>query len=159
MTVQGGPVFTVLLLLVAAILGGKLVQLVNLPPLLGMLVVGMALANIPVIKTVGRLDSSWSSIIRSTALAVILIRAGLGLDPVKLRSLSLMVFRLAFLPCLGESCIVAILSHFILGLPWLWGFMLGFVLSAVSPAVVVPCLLSLQSRGLGVDKGNWNYIL
>ena len=159
MTVQGGPVFTVLLLLVAAILGGKLVQLVHLPPLLGMLVVGMALANIPVIKTVGRLDSSWSSIIRSTALAVILIRAGLGLDPVKLRSLSLMVFRLAFLPCLGESCIAAILSHFILGLPWLWGFMLGFVLSAVSPAVVVPCLLSLQSRGLGVDKGNWNYIL
>ena len=38
-------------------------------------------------------------------------------------------------------------------LPWLWGFMLGFVLSAVSPAVVVPCLLSLQSRGLGVAKG------
>ena len=34
--------------------------------------------------------------------------------------------------------------------------MLGFVLSAVSPAVVVPCLLSLQSRGLGVDKGMSN---
>ena len=42
------------------------------------------------------------------------------------------------------------------GLPWLWGFMLGFVLSAVSPAVVVPCLLSLQSRGLGVNKGMSN---
>ena len=31
--------------------------------------------------------------------------------------------------------------------------MLGFVLAAVSPAVVVPCLLALQARGLGVDKG------
>ena len=41
----------------------------------------------------------------------------------------------------------------LLGLPWMWGFMLGFVLSAVSPAVVVPCLLSLQTRGLGVSKG------
>ena len=39
------------------------------------------------------------------------------------------------------------------GLPWVWAFMLGFVLAAVSPAVVVPCLLALQARGLGVDKG------
>ena len=64
-----------------------------------------------------------------------------------------MVFRLAFTPCLVETVVVAITSHFLLGLPWLWGFMLGFVLSAVSPAVVVPCLLQLQERGLGVDKG------
>ena len=35
----------------------------------------------------------------------------------------------------------------------MWGFMLGFVLAAVSPAVVVPSLLSLQERGYGVDKG------
>jgi len=152
-SVEGGAVFTVILLLITAIIGGKLVQVVHLPPLLGMLLVGMLLANVPVVKTVGRLDSNWSSVIRSTALVVILIRAGLGLDPEKLKKLSLMVFRLAFLPCLMESCVVAVASKFILGLPWLWGFMLGFVLSAVSPAVVVPCLLSLQSRGLGVDKG------
>ena len=35
----------------------------------------------------------------------------------------------------------------------MWGFMLGFVLAAVSPAVVVPSLLGLQERGYGVDKG------
>ena len=115
MTVRGGAVFTTLLLLVTAIMGGKLVSLASLPPLLGMLLVGMLLANVPVLKTVGRLDSSWSSVIRSTALAVILIRAGLGLDPDKLRKLSLMVFRLAFLPCLTESCVVAVASYFILG--------------------------------------------
>lgn len=115
MTVRGGAVFTTLLLLVTAIIGGKLVSLVTLPPLLGMLLVGMLLANVPVLKTVGRLDPSWSSVIRSTALAVILIRAGLGLDPDKLKKLSLMVFRLAFLPCLTESCVVAVASYFILG--------------------------------------------
>lgn len=64
-----------------------------------------------------------------------------------------MVFRLAFLPCLGETLVVAVASHLLLGFPWLWGFMLGFVLAAVSPAVVVPCLLQLQERGLGVAKG------
>ena len=151
--IQGGAVFTTLLLLVSAVLGGKVVECVRLPPLLGMLLVGMFLSNAPGVKEVGRLDSSWSSAIRSTALVVILIRAGLGLDPDKLRRLSGMVFRLAFLPCLAESCTVALASHFILGLPWLWAFMLGFVLAAVSPAVVVPCLLSLQQRGLGVNKG------
>merc|ERR1719471_240249 len=118
-----------------------------------MLLVGVMLANVPGVRSVGRLDSSWSSVLRSSALTIILIRAGLGLDPDKLKQLSLMVLRLAFLPCLMESCVVAVASRFIVGLPWLWGFMLGFVLSAVSPAVVVPCLLSLQSRGFGVDKG------
>lgn len=44
-------------------------------------------------------------------------------------------------------------SHLILGFPWLWGLMLGFVLAAVSPAVVVPCLLQLQNEGYGVSKG------
>ena len=72
--------FTTLLLLVTAIMGGKLVSLASLPPLLGMLLVGMLLANVPILKTVGKLDPSWSSVIRSTALAVILIRAGLGLE-------------------------------------------------------------------------------
>ena len=42
---------------------------------------------------------------------------------------------------------------YFLGFPWMWGFMLGFVLAAVSPAVVVPSLLGLQERGYGVDKG------
>ena len=39
---------------------------------------------------------------------------------------------------------MAVASHLLLDFPWLWGFMLGFVLAAVSPAVVVPCLLQLQ---------------
>jgi hypothetical protein len=62
------------------------------------------------------------------------------------------VFRLAFLPCLTEACVVGLVSHWLVGLPWLWSFMLGFVLAAVSPAVVVPCLLSLQDRGFGTNK-------
>lgn len=64
-----------------------------------------------------------------------------------------MVFRLAFTPCLVETLTVAVASHLLLGFPWLWSFMLGFVLAAVSPAVVVPCLLQLQERGYGVAKG------
>ena len=59
------------------------------------------------------------------ALVVILIRAGLSLDPVALRRLSCVVFRLAFSPCVAESITVAVASHFLLGFPWVWGLMLG----------------------------------
>ena len=48
---------------------------------------------------------------------------------------------------------MAVAARVLLGLPWQWGFMLGFVLAAVSPAVVVSCLLNLQERGYGVTKG------
>jgi len=64
---------------------------------------------------------------RAVALTVILARAGLGLDPVALRKLSFGVIRLAFSPCIVETVTAAIASHFILGFPWVWGFMLGCV--------------------------------
>lgn len=149
----GGNIFSLLVLLVLAQLAGDMVSLVKLPPLLGMLVVGIMLASIPGIEIGSTIDQSWSSTIRSLALTVILIRAGQGLDPDALRRLSFMVFRLAVTPCLIETTVVACVTHFLLGFPWLWGFMVGFIIAAVSPAVVVPCLLTLQERGYGVDKG------
>lgn len=116
--------------------------------------VGALLRNVPVIDVVGNhLDNKWSGALRQIALTVILIRAGLGLDPVALRKLSFTVVRLACSPCLVECIAEAIASHFLLGLPWEWAFMLGFVLSAVSPAVVVPSLLNLSDRGYGLNKG------
>ncbi|XP_061685894.1 sodium/hydrogen exchanger 9B2 isoform X2 [Syngnathoides biaculeatus] len=56
-------------------------------------------------------------------------------------------------PCIVEACTIALVSHFLLGLPWVWGFILGFVLGAVSPAVVVPSMLLLQKDGYGVEQG------
>ncbi|XP_047736431.1 sodium/hydrogen exchanger 9B2-like [Hyalella azteca] len=123
----------------------------GLPPLLGMLLVGMALRSVAIVGD--SVDPNWSSSIRNIALVVILLRSGLGLDPKALKAMSLVVFRLAFVPCLVETTVVAFVSHFLLDFPWLWGFMLGFVLAAVSPAVVVPCLLQLSQQGYGVDKG------
>lgn len=59
------------------------------------------------------------------ALVIILLRAGLGLDPAALKQLSLMVVRLAFSPCVVETLVVAVVTHLLLGFPWLWGLMLG----------------------------------
>ena len=45
-----------------------------------------------------------------------------------------------------EAAAVAVLSHFAMGFPWTVGLMLGFVLAAVSPAVIIPCLISIADR-------------
>ncbi|RZF34445.1 hypothetical protein LSTR_LSTR016318, partial [Laodelphax striatellus] len=87
------------------------------------------------------------------ALSVILIKAGLGLDAGALLKLSFVVIRLALIPCVAEAFAAAFISHYLLGYPWIWGLCLGFMLSAVSPAVVVPVLLSLKERGFGEAKG------
>ena len=80
-TLRGGTVFALLALLGCSWPAGWLVQQAGLPPLLGMLLTGIVLTNVPYIDVARGLDPSWSSAVRSTALAVILLRAGLGLDP------------------------------------------------------------------------------
>ncbi|OCT99933.1 sodium/hydrogen exchanger 9B2 isoform X2 [Xenopus laevis] len=155
----GGNLFGILALLFSAVLGGKLISLIKipsfppLPPLLGMLLAGFLIRNIPVITDQVQVHHKWSAALRNMALAIILVRAGLGLDSKALRKLKAVCLRLSFGPCTVESCTAAAVSHFIMGLPLTWGFMLGFVLGAVSPAVVVPSMLILQKQGFGVDKG------
>ncbi|XP_041363760.1 sodium/hydrogen exchanger 9B2-like isoform X2 [Gigantopelta aegis] len=149
----GGNLFSLLVLFFTCWFGGYLISFIRLPPLLGMLIVGGLLNNVPHISIAKDIDHTWSAGARQIALTVILIRAGLGLDPKALRRLSFVVVRLAFSPCLVETVTDGIAAHLLLGFPWEWGFMLGFVIAAVSPAVVVPSLLGLQERGYGVEKG------
>ncbi|XP_070544796.1 sodium/hydrogen exchanger 9B2-like isoform X2 [Ptychodera flava] len=149
----GGNLFALFVLWVAAVLGGLLVTFIKLPPLLGMLIVGVLLRNIPYINVAKDIEPEWSISLRNIAFTVILIRAGLGLDAKALKKLKIVCLRLAFTPCSVECVTAAIVGFLLLNFPWDWGFMLGFVLGAVSPAVVVPSLLSLQERGFGTNKG------
>ncbi|XP_057561480.1 sodium/hydrogen exchanger 9B2 isoform X1 [Hippopotamus amphibius kiboko] len=155
----GGNLFGIIILFYCAVIGGKLFGLIKLPtlpplpPLLGMLLAGFLIKNIPVISDNVQIKHKWSSALRSIALSVILVRAGLGLDSNALKKLKGVCVRLSLGPCLVEACTSAVLAHFLMGLPWQWGFMLGFVLGAVSPAVVVPSMLLLQAGGYGVEKG------
>uniref|UniRef100_F6UFA4 Solute carrier family 9 member B2 n=1 Tax=Callithrix jacchus TaxID=9483 RepID=F6UFA4_CALJA len=119
----------------------------------GMLLAGFLIRNIPVINDNVQIKHKWSSSLRSIALSIILVRAGLGLDSKALKKLKGVCVRLSMGPCIVEACTSALLSHYLLGLPWQWGFILGFVLGAVSPAVVVPSMLLLQGGGYGVEKG------
>uniref|UniRef100_A0A8D0CVM2 Cation/H+ exchanger transmembrane domain-containing protein n=1 Tax=Sander lucioperca TaxID=283035 RepID=A0A8D0CVM2_SANLU len=155
----GGNLFGIVVLFICSVLGGKLVGMIQLPtlppfpPLLGMLLAGLLLRNVPYVTDAVYIDTHWSAALRNIALSIILTRAGLGLDPTALRRLKAVCVRLAVGPCVLEASVVAVVSHFLLGLPWIWCFIQGFVLAAVSPAVVVPSMLLLQREGFGVEKG------
>ncbi|XP_055152848.1 sodium/hydrogen exchanger 9B2 isoform X3 [Symphalangus syndactylus] len=82
----GGNLFGIVILFYCAIIGGKLLRLIKLPTLpplpslLGMLLAGFLIRNIPVINDNVQIKHKWSSSLRSIALSIILVRAGLGLD-------------------------------------------------------------------------------
>lgn len=84
---------------------------------------------------------------------MILIRAGLDLDPNAMRRLKFTVVKLSIIPVAVEFSIILITTHYFLGLPWIWAALLGAIISAVAPAVVVPCLFRFRTKGYGVAKG------
>ncbi|KAK3931082.1 Sodium/hydrogen exchanger 9B2 [Frankliniella fusca] len=148
-----GPLFRLVAMFVCASLAGWMVHsLADVPALVGMLVVGVAFKNTEFLN-IGPEYDNLISVLRKAALALIMVRAGLGLDPRQLRSLSLIVLGLAIVPALVEVASIVGVSYLLLDLPPLWGVLLGLVLCAVAPSVVMPCFVELRAQRLGTDKG------
>mmetsp|Transcript_1287 Transcript_1287/g.2668 ORF Transcript_1287/g.2668 Transcript_1287/m.2668 type:complete len:530 (+) Transcript_1287:339-1928(+) len=151
----GGSLFEALVVYVAAAAAGKGIDKLGLglPPLIGMLLAGFVVHNIPVVGVGAAISLDLSKGIRYIALAFILSRAGLGVDLVALRRLLGPCLRLSFIPCTVEAVVISLLARGLLDMDWVWCFMLGFVMAAISPAVVVPTVLALQEQGYGVEAG------
>ncbi|XP_004519867.1 sodium/hydrogen exchanger 9B1 isoform X2 [Ceratitis capitata] len=148
----GGQLFNLVVLTVAANFGGWIISLTTLPRLIGMLAVGLLFQNIGLVH----LDGDFSIVtahLRKFALTIILTRAGLEMEPEAFRKVYKTILKLGIIPWMMEAVIILLTSHFFLDLPWIWAFLLGAVIAAVSPAVVVPCLFRLRSKGYGVAKG------
>jgi len=127
---------------------GQILGRLGMPPLVGMILVGILLQEVlspELLAAAGDL--------RLVAVTIILMKAGLGLDREKLAQQGSVALRLGFLPAACEALAVALLSRWILGLDWATGLLLGCVIGAESPAVIVPGMLRLKSLGWGVAKG------
>ena len=154
----GGNVFSIFLLYVLSRVSGFFVGLLGLPPLLGMLLAGIVLNNVQLTSKghtiADDIQREWRVALRDFSFITILIRAGLSLNPKGLMLMKSVVIRLALCPgVLAEGPVIALLAYFVFDMPFNWAFMLGFILAAVSPAVVVPSLLKLQNKGYGVEQG------
>ncbi|XP_054745114.1 sodium/hydrogen exchanger 9B1 isoform X1 [Anastrepha obliqua] len=148
----GGQLFNLVVLAVAANFGGWLISLTTLPRLIGMLLVGILFQNIGWVH----LDGDFSRVtahLRKFALTIILIRAGLELEADAFRKVYKTILKLGVIPWGTEVIIISLTTHWLLNLPWVWSALLGSAVAAVSPAVVVPCLIRLRSKGYGVAKG------
>ncbi|KAK7582285.1 hypothetical protein V9T40_013730 [Parthenolecanium corni] len=148
----GGQLFSLILLSILSYISGWLITFLKMPPLLGMILCGVVLRNVGLFDVSG-VYLKVVSFVRQFSLAIILIQAGLGLDPNALKKLSFVVARLAILPGLLETAATSVAAYFLLSMPYMWGLLLGCILSGVSPAVIIPSLLSLKSEGYGEDKG------
>lgn len=124
---------------------------VRIPGLIGMLLLGVIMGPHALdLLQPGLL--AMSSDLRRVALVVILLRAGLLVDSKSLRRVGWRVALLSFFPSLAEGTAVALVAASWLGLDRHSAVLLGAVLAAVSPAVVVPTMIEFQTAGRGTDK-------
>mgnify|MGYP002606837309 FL=1 len=144
--------FSIAMILIVGMLLGWICQKVKLPSLLGMLVTGMLLGPY-VLNLLDKNILQISPDLRKIALIIILTRAGLGLDLSGLKKIGRPAVMMCFVPASFELIGIILLAPKIMGLTVLEAAILGAVLAAVSPAVVVPRMVKLMEEGYGVKKG------
>jgi len=104
-------------------------------------------------KLVDGLPADYAAAIRSTGLSLILMRSGLELDIPAVARQGWIAARLTVCPGFIEAMAIGGTAVSLWGFPPALGFSLGFILAAVSPAVVVGGMFDLQKRGYGIAKG------
>lgn len=130
----------------------RICQLLRLPRIIGMLITGIVLG--PYVLNV--LDPSILSIsaeLRRLALIIILLKAGLSLDVKDLIKVGRPAVLLSFVPASFEILGYVLLAPMLLGITHVEAAVMGAVLAAVSPAVVVPRMVYYMENGYGTEKG------
>ncbi len=139
-------------ILLGGLFAGQLAKRLGAPALLGMVLVGIVLGpqlgNVISPDVLAAADG-----LRTVAVIVILMKAGLGLDLEKLAQQGTVALRLGFLPAACEAIAVAFGAMWLFQFDFLPGLLLGCVVGAESPAVIVPGMLRLKQLGWGVRKG------
>ena len=140
------------LILILGMFMGWICQKIKLPALLGMLITGVILGP----YGLNLLDGSILGIsaeLRKIALIIILTRAGLGLDLSGLKKIGRPAVLMCFVPASFELLGMILLAPKLMGASVLESAVMGAVLAAVSPAVVVPRMVKLMDEGYGVKEG------
>lgn len=143
---------SIALILLVGMSMGWICRKIKLPGLLGMLITGIVLGpyvlNMLDIKLLGI-----SADLRKIALIIILTRARLGLDLTSLKKIGRPAVLMCFVPATFELAGMLLLAPRLMGMSLLEAAVMGAVLAAVSPAVVVPRMVKLMEEGYGVKEG------
>lgn len=139
-------------IILSGLLFGYICKKIKFPSLFGMIIAGILIGP----HVLNLIDSSIlniSSEIRKIALIVILIRAGLKLSLDDLKKVGRPAILMCFIPATIEVIGMILLAPAILNMSILDAAVLGAVIGAVSPAVIVPRMIKLIDEGRGTNKG------
>ena len=142
---------SIAVILLLGLLIGWIFSKLKLPSLLGMVIVGIVLSP----HALNLIDESILGIsgeLRQIALVIILTRAGLSLDVSDLKKVGRPAVLLCFVPACVEILGTVILAPMLLGVTMLEASIIGSVIAAVSPAVIVPRMIKLIDEGYGKAK-------
>lgn len=139
-------------IILLGLLAKRIFEKLRLPGLLGMLLLGMVLGP----HGFHLLQEDMLKIsqdLRTIALIIILLRAGLGIQKEDLKKVGSTALKMSCIPGIIEGFLITFASVSLLNFTFTQGGMLGFIIAAVSPAVVVPSMLKLMENNLGTKKG------
>ena len=142
---------SIAVILLLGLLVGWLFSKMKLPSLLGMIIVGIILSP----HCLNVIDESFLAIsgdLRQIALVIILTRAGLSLNLSDLKMVGRPALLMCFVPACVEMTGIIIFAPLMLGVSFLEAAIIGSVMAAVSPAVVVPRMIRLMDEGYGTNK-------
>lgn len=142
---------SIALILLFGLILGSLFSKIKLPSLLGMLIVGIILSP----YALNLLDESILNIsadLRQIALIIILTRAGLSLNLSDLKKVGRPAVLMCFIPACAELLGTILLAPILLKTTYLEAAIIGSVIAAVSPAVIVPRMIRLMEEGCGTNK-------
>lgn len=143
--------FSLTLIFLSGIILGSIFNRLKLPQLIGMLLTGIILGPF-LLNLLDPKILSISADLRQIALIIILTKAGLNLDINDLKKVGRPAVLMCFLPATLEILGMIIFAPKFLGLGLLDSAILGTVIAAVSPAVIVPKMLKLMEEGYGADR-------
>lgn len=149
---SNGMLESSLWILIFGFFGGQIAQRLHLPALVGMVLVGIILGP-ELGNVIAPTVMAAATELRTIAVMVILMKAGLGLDRDKLAQQGSVALRLGFLPATCEAIAIAVMAVVLFQFNWATGLLLGCIIGAESPAVIVPGMLHLKRLGWGVSKG------
>ncbi|WIV12958.1 cation:proton antiporter [Proteiniborus sp. MB09-C3] len=140
------------IILLLGLPANKLFEKIKIPGLLGMLILGIIIG--PYGLNLLQADMIHASAdLRKIALIIILLRAGLGINKDDLKKIGGTALKMSCIPGLIEGFFIALASVKLLNFSFVQGGILGFIIAAVSPAVVVPSMLRLIESNMGTKKG------
>ena len=144
--------FSFALMFIFGIILGGIFSRFKLPPILGMLISGIILGPYA-LNLISPKILNISSELRGIALIIILTRAGLALDIDDLKKVGRPAILMCFVPAVFEILGFIIIAPRILNISILDAAIMGSVVAAVSPAVIVPRMLRLMEEEIGTKKG------